>query len=84
MDTTYRRLRAIRRPATATLVHRAISRNERLPQRPVSTRVIYALLIGWWLVIYWGIIGFILEECGIPLGKTMLLQISTVFCLERH
>jgi len=83
MSTT-QRLRAIRRPATVTLAHRATPRNERLPQRPMSTRVIYALFIGWWLVIYWAIIGFILEECGISLGKTMLSQLSTVFCLERR
>jgi hypothetical protein len=47
-------------------------------------RIIYALLIGWWITIYWTIIGFILDECRIPLGEKMLSQLSTVFCLERR
>lgn len=83
MSTTFR-LRAIRRPATATLVHHAVLRNERPPQRPMSTRVIYALFVGWWLASYWALLGFILEQCRIPLGKTMLSQLSTIFCLERR
>jgi len=83
MHTTHKQ-RAMRRPATATLVHHAVPKKHQPQQRPAYVRIIYALLIGWWITIYWAIIGFILDECRIPLGEKMLSQLSTVFCLERR
>src|SRR5256886_3945406 len=52
-------------------------------QYPTEWRIVYTLLIGWWLALQWSIVAMFLDTCHIPAGQTMMAKLPAVFCLQR-
>ena len=61
-------------------------RHENQPQTPFVIRLVYFVLIGWWLSLIWALIGWLLciSIVGLPFGVWMLNRLAGVTTLMRH
>ena len=65
---------------------RIVERYHEAPQHPWPLRLIYFILIGWWLSLIWALVGWLLcvTIIGLPIGVLMLNRLPAVTTLMRH
>lgn len=77
---------SLRPETTQFSVHGTVLRETHLAQFPLALRIVYAVLVGWWLSLAWMSVAWLAcaSLVGIPLGIWMFNRVPAVTTLRRY